>query len=314
MTIDANGCPSLTTLQVVAGFVSWLNILRVFAVGGAVVCAAILLYRWFGWLLEIFLLIPKEVYEVLGYLASAGLVISSMFVSGGNKEWFILGGSLFFGAMLYISSLIHSVENKPDRFFGILFIAWAAVAILYDDQIIGFLSIAAFVCMLGFAADVLPGIGYAVGFHDEDSLARTTTGGLIVLTAFVLARIFHSTLSFVNVFEAGAFWCGSFVGYLGLLIVSSRWYQGGRNYALMQVVNIVFGVAALAVGSIFGIGPLRGIGGTFFVLYLIEKPFEIPVESVTAYAAIGMLVSTLVGFGVYWAQNHMDVIRPYLLF
>lgn len=306
-------CPELTGLQKVAGFVTWMNILRVFAIVGVVGCAGYLLFRWFGWLLELFARIPKEFYEAVGFITSFALIISNERVSETNKLWCLLGGSLLFGAMLLITSALHKLQSRPVRLFGLLFVVWGAVALFYQSSAVGFITAGAFMGLLGFSAAVIP-CGYAIGFKDDDDVARATTSAFLLLALFVATRI-SGNFSRLQVFEQGALWFGAFVGYLGLLIASSKWYGGKRvHYVLMQIVTIVLGMAAIGVGSVFGIKPLLGVGGTFFVLYLIEKPFEIPKESATGFAVTGLLVSGALGLGVWWAQNHMDVVRPYLLF
>src|SRR5262249_28271802 len=108
-------------------------------------------------------------------------------------------------------------------------------------------------------------------------------------------QIFGKGSEITAIFADGALFLGTFVGYLGLLIASSRWYHGKKvNYVLFQAITIVAGIAALAIGSIFGIGELHKIGGTFFVLYIIEKLIEIPVEGLRAKAFIGLIISALV--------------------
>ena len=82
----------------------------------------------------------------------------------------------------------------------------------------------------------------------------------------------------------------------------------------MQVITIVAGMAAIGAGSLFDIPQLLGIGGTFFVLYLIEKPFEIPTQSMVGRALIGLFVASGIGGGVWWAQNNMELVQPFLLF
>lgn len=70
---------------------------------------------------------------------------------------------------------------------------------------------------------------------------------------------------------------GAFVYYLGLLILSSRYYNAGKgNYILLQIITVLSGVAAFFVGATFGVNILLSIGGTFFVLYLLEKYSELP--------------------------------------
>ncbi|MBI2039006.1 MAG: hypothetical protein HYT22_01865 [Candidatus Niyogibacteria bacterium] len=309
----AVSCPELTGLQVAAGFITWMNILRVLAIGVGVVCLGYLLFRWFGWLLEIFLYIPKEVYEGVGYALSVGLIISGYWLSETNMLWPVLTGCLLFGAMLIITGALHKLAPNWEHFFGILFLVWSAVALFYQSAPVGFIAVAALMGLVGFSAAVIP-CGYAIGFRDEDAVSRATTTAFIVLTGFVFLRVVGQSLPYIHVFEQGALWLGSFVGYVGLLIASSRWYAKRAIYPAMQLITILLGMAAIGAGSVFGIPQLLGIGGTFFVLYLIEKPFEIPVESAVGYATIGLFVSSCVGGGVWWAQNHMDLVRPYLLF
>ena len=66
--------------------------------------------------------------------------------------------------------------------------------------------------------------------------------------------------------------------------MSNRWYKPLNKQVLryvgMQVVTIISGMAGFHVGSTFHIGPLLGVGGTFFCLYLLEKYYEIPWKGV----------------------------------
>ncbi len=306
-------CVELTGLQVAVGFITWMNILRVFSIVIGVGCFAYLMWRWFGWLFEIFKYIPVEVYEVLGYVTSAATVISAYWLSEINQLWPLLGGCLLFGAMLVITGLIHDIKPNFERFFGTLFFVWSSVALFYQSEYVGFIAVGAFMGMLGFSAMIIP-CGYAIGFRDKDALSRATSAAFVVLIGFVTLRIVGQSLPYIHVFELGTLWFGSFIGYLGLLIASSRWYKNRVMYPAMQLITILLGMAAIGVGSVFGIPQLLGVGGTFFVLYLIEKPFEIPTENAIGYALIGLSVALCVGGGVWWAQNNMAVVKPYLLF
>lgn len=312
---QAPTCPELTTLQYLVGFVTLTNILMVFAVVIGVGSFSYLLFRWFSWLLEIFLHIPVQVYEVLGYTIAIGLMISGYWLSPTNEVWTSLVGSLFLAGMLMITGAIHNLSTNYERFFGTLFIVWAVIALFYQNPYVGFIAIGALMGMLGFSAAVIP-CGYIIGFRDDDALARATSAAFLILIAFVVLRVIGDTLPYAHVFEQGALWLGGFVGYLGLLIASSRWWyeRGTGEYIIMQVVTILLGITALAVGSVFGIPQLLGIGGTFFALYLIEKPFEIPVKSATTYATISLLVALVVGGCVWLAQNNMELVQPFLLF
>lgn len=306
-------CQELTVLQKAAGYVTWLNILKIFAIiiGAGAFC--FLFKNWVGKFIMLFVNIPKEMYEVLAYVGSSGLIFIGLFVSENNALWFGLTGCLLFAGALTLSAFLHDLKKSEVRFFSILFAVWSVVAILYGSSVIGFIAIGALMGLVGFSLWVTP-LSYAFGFKDEDHLGNATSTAFAVLLLFVFLRMTHITLPFVHVFESGAYWLGSFVMFLGLLIASSKWYDNRFPYVLMQVVTTIAGMLALYVGSVYDIAPLRGIGGTFFVLYLIEKPFEIPAESATGYAIISLLVALGVGSGVWWAQNHIDLVAPYLLF
>ena len=308
-------CPELTGLQRIAGVMSLTNTLMVFAISLGVISAGYLLFKWCSLLRTIFRLVPVEFYEVLGYLLTVALIVSGHWLATTDEQWTSLCGCLSLAIMLSITGLIHKLKPDYSQFFGTLFVVWGVVAAFYLNEYVGFIAVAAFMGMLGFSAVVIP-CGYAFGFHDDDALARATSVGFITLALFVLQRIIlgAATLPQVHVFEQGVFWIGSFVGYLGLLIASSRWYGNRASYFSMQLITILFGLAALGVGSIFGISPLLGIGGTFFVLYLIEKLYEIPYRSATAYAAVTLLVSLSLYGGAKWAQDHLTLIQPYLSF
>jgi hypothetical protein len=310
--LAAGECPDLTGLQVAAGFVTWLNVLSVFAVVIAVACVSVLLKEWFAFLLAAFAAIPVQVYEVLGYGLSLALVASGMWLAPADRLWPVFGGSLLFGGMLAITSQVHKLKGGAAGFHGILFAAWTAVAFAYGDSLVGFIAVLAFMGMLGFSAAVIP-MGFAVGFTDKDAVPRATSAAFLTTlagTGWYLAR----GMDPANPLLEGALWLGPMVLFLGLLITASSWYATRTPYAVRQIGPFALGIAGMMVGATYGVPHLAGIAGTFLVLYLIEKAADIPARSLTGYAAIGLVVSALIGGGVYWAQRHMDLIQPYLLF
>lgn len=299
-------CEDMTGLQVAAGFVTWMNVLRVFAIVVGAACLGFLLLRFFRH-------VPAQAYLGLGYVASAALMMSGAYVAPENQLWPVLGGCLLFGIVHWITGVVSGTKADPEAFFGVLVSIWGPVAVFYHENIVGFIAVGAFMGLLGFSAAVVP-MGYLLGFRDSKALSRATAAGFAVLAIYVAVRALGYQNQYLSVFEPGALWFGSFVGYLGLLISSSRWHDGGLPYALRQGITAVAGMAALAFGSLLAIPELLGIGGTFFALYLIEKPFDVPVKRMTGYAVTGLCVSAAVGGAVFWAQNHMDVVGPYLLF
>lgn len=307
------GCPELTWGQKAIGFISLMGILKVGAIGLGAACFCYLFWDIVKEFVKIFLKVPVWVYEVLAYALSGGLIIAGLFVSRINELWFALPGFLVCPLALCLTAMLHNIKPNSKRFFAALLAVWAPVAMLYDNTVLGFLAVSALMGLVGFSVWITP-LCYAFGFEDEDALGKATATGFWILAVFIVLRMLGIHPDFISVFEPGAFWLGSFVGFLGLLIASAKWYSAKFPYGLMNVLMILAGIAGLVTGTMWDIAPLMGISGTFFVLWAIEKPFEIPCQHLRSYAYIGLLVSIAVGFGVYFAQNHMDVIGPYLLF
>jgi hypothetical protein len=305
-------CPELTGLQKAAGLVTWMNIMWVFAIVLGIVCLGVLFLE----LIPLFAEIPAEAYEIALYAGSVGLMGWGYFLAPDIGPYVGFTGCLMLGASIMFTGHIHKLTQDLVRFFGILFVVWSGIALVYGSPLIGFIAVMALMGMLGFSVVVTP-LSYCIGFRDDDAVGNATSAAFLILGLFLGIRILGSNapnLENIMVFESGALWMGSFVGYLGLLIASSRWYKTHFPYVLMQAVTIAAGLGAIFVGSLRDIPELLGIGGTFFALYMIEKPFEIPAKSTLGYATIGLLVSAGVYGGVVWAKTHIDIVEPYLLF
>src|SRR5690606_30204777 len=112
----------------------------------------------------------------------------------------------------------------------------------------------------------------------------------VFLAVYVVNHIYATTqgttvaaLSYTDaVFGSGMLFVGTFVYHCGLLIVSSKYYlrEIDGHYWSLQAVTVLSGIAALYIGSVYELGMLRGISGTFFCLYVLEKYFEIPWKNV----------------------------------
>ena len=196
-------CPELTILQKAAGYITWLNILRIFAIVIGTGSFCFLFKNWVGNLIMLFVNVPKELYEVLAYVGSVGLIIVGLFISENNALWFGLTGCLLFGGALVLTAYLHKTETNEVLFFSILFAVWSVVAVLYQSSVIGFIAVAALMGVVGFSLWVTP-LCYAFGFKDEDKLGNATSTGFAILLLFVFLRMTHITLPFVHVFESGA--------------------------------------------------------------------------------------------------------------
>lgn len=302
----------LTRLQKFAGFITFVNIAWLVAIIIGVLSLLYLLRDLITWLVKLFVDIPVVVYEVICYLGSIGLIAFASTLGSGTASYVALTGCLLLGGAVAFTATRRN-WNSVEGIALFLFLVWGVVAMYFESSLIGFFSVIALMTSLGFSGAVIP-MGYVIGFKDDDSLGRATGASLIVLTGFVFLRVFGNSIPYLSVFESGALFMGSFVGFLGLLIASSRYYRDGEGYVAQQLITIVAGVLALFVGSTWSIPELQKIGGTFFALYAVEKFTDIPMEKARTYATVGLILSALIyGFCMMVKQNP-DTWRPYLLF
>ncbi len=299
----------LTPLQKFSGLITVVNVLWVIAIFVGVLCG---IYLFGDFLVNIMRGVPVEVYEGLLYIFSIGLAMYGRLLEPGIGPYVGLTACLLFAGGLSITMIAHKLNNFMVQFWAILFVTWSAVAIVYQSQMIGFIAVGALMALLGFSVIVMPFV-VVLGFEDEDSLGKATAAAFAILLLYTASIVFNFQMSWAKVFQNGALFLGSFVGFLGLDIASTRWYgRRNRNYALFQLIAILAGIFAIYVGSVYGIGELQKIGGTFFVLFLLTKLSEIPVESRRGYAVLGLFSSALIyGFCVY-VKSHPGVFGPYL--
>lgn len=304
--------PQLTGLQRFAGYITLINVLKTLGAALGVLCFTILFGSYVVDLIKALKNVPLVVYEVIFYGLSLGLLFYGKTLSAENAPYCGLVGSLLFAGAMAFSRKMRKFVDDGFRFFGILFIVWTTAALVYGSSMIGFIAVTALLGALGFSVAAGP-LCYCIGFKDEAAVGKATSSAFVILAAFVGMRVLGKHVAALAPFEFGALFMGSFVGYLGLLISSSRWYDGKRaNYVLFQIVTIVAGFAAIGIGSVFGIGELLKIGGTFFVLYILEKTIEIPAKGVRGYAAVGLAASVVLFAIGMFARSNMDMVAPYL--
>ncbi len=301
----------LTPLQQFAGTIDFLRIILVLGCI-ATVGAVVYLFRYYvEKLLQLLKGVPVVVYEIVFYAASLACGIWGWLLPEPMHNSLGLIGCLLLAGALGFSASHHRYLANAFRFSGILFLVWTIAALLFGSSIIGFIAIGALLSALGFSILVTP-LCYGFGFRDETTIGRATTAAFAVLALFIGLHLLGPLLPALAIFEFGALFLGSFVGYTGLLISSSRWYREKKNYWTFQVVTIIAGVGALFFGSVFHIDELQKIGGTFFILYCIEKLMEIPTRSKPAFALLFTIVGIIIIGFCWFALTHQELFRQFL--
>jgi len=282
--------------------------------------ASILIVVGASWVFVVFILpalnqfMTVYMWEVLIYLACFGLMVA-------GKIYFTPSAAPFVALLGYLSLIgavrftlkIHKYRfkqwEKPQVIISLLMtLAYAAFALWYGSQLLGFLAVVAFMSYLGFSVWVLP-MCYAIGFDDDGDgavISRAVGAAFIMVGIFVAQQITGFALGGFDVFSVGIEYMGSFVYFIGLLILSSKWieeeYSG--HFALMQFIMIGSGIGAMFLGSFWDLGVLRSIGGTFLALWAVEKYIEIVDWEHWAWGVLGLGL-LLYGAGMI-AQHHPE--------
>ena len=295
------------------GLTTFFHVIIVLAIIGAVVFFAYLFRSAVKRLIELLKSIPQVVYEVLLYALSLGCLVGGYVgVEGTLRPYMGFIGCLLFVAALGFTSAKRKLDPGNPWFGGTLFVVCAAATIAFDSPLTGFMAVAALFWTLGFAVEVFP-LCYAFGFKSDSALGKATSAAFAILAVFVGMRIAGISNDVLNNFEIGALFMGSFVGYLGLLIASSRWYNHRNNsYVLFQLITIVAGIAALFVGSVFAISELQKIGGTFFVIFYVEKLIELLSTKKISYALWGLVLCVIAIALSLYSISHLAIVSQYL--
>jgi hypothetical protein len=321
------------------GFGIFLNTVIVLA-GIALLLAVVGLVGFY--LRPLLVAIPAPVYETDAYAVTFLTLLSGylwrpfhFWLVTIQPLWFVVPAAFAFGGCVCLSYWLHWERRRkgtraavyagpgyvrfPAVLFGLCTLVWGALALLYHHlfpqaaipHFLAFISVMALQSFMGFSVITAPGC-IAMGWERDSQVARSTQSSLILLAAFVVIKLSGADAGEgVKLFETGCVFMGAFVYYLGLLVLSSKWYRWRakdaavrqRRYLQMQAVTVASGVAALYLGSTFGIGSLLGIGGTFFAIYLLEKYYEIPWKGIGwAWSLIGVAVALY--FFVGFAREH----------
>ncbi|WP_019509391.1 hypothetical protein [Pleurocapsa sp. PCC 7319] len=269
-----------------------------------------------GWLMRLYFLpllqlIPPIVYESALYAFIVGVTAPGYWLYPEEiYQYVLLSGCLSLVGMLSFSYWQHKTSWRKfcqkislDPFSLcalILFFIWSAVAIADQNIAIAFLAVIALEAFWGFTVAVMP-LTYMIGFRHRAVIPRTMIFSLFLLIIYVIAEITNIKLSLLDVFTPGIKYMTSFVYFLGLLIVSSKWYfrKNHNLYWSMQGLTIISGVTALYVSSIWQISILKGVSGTLFIFYLVEKYLELPWTRKTwAWSMLGLSLILYVCVGL----------------
>lgn len=252
--------------------------------------------------------IPVDAWEkILHFLA-----FSLMFLN--PHSWLVfLGCLVFFIALSLTFKLRHRQNNNVQEMSWILFAVWSVAALYQQNREAGYLATMALESALGFV--VIQGeLITVIGFEDETLIPSATLSSffLILIGTFLhITRINAFTIPFTRPF----LFIGTFVYFIGLIILSSRlYYDKDKNQDLfwfLQVVSFLSGLLSMLFGPLFGIPFIQAVGGTMFVFWLLEKYAEL-----MSWRDLSGIAVNLFGFGIllYAVAYFLRAFPQYFIF
>jgi len=299
-------CAELTPLQHAAGFITFVNVMWVIAVGLGVVCIGMLAAFYARELKNV----PKAVWEGLLYLSGLGLTVGGALVDSVAAEFIGLAGVCLFGLGLGFSANWRRWK-KPTPILVMFSIVGCAVAVAYDSYVLGTLGI--------IATMITVGVGLAfervIDWFGDHELLYVSAIAFFFVGIYVLGEVAILELGALAVFGPGAIYLGAWAGF-GSLVFSASTYRtklGAVDYLVLQPLTALICVGGMAVGEVLSIPDLAENAGSFFVLWLFSKFIDIPKDNVPQTAFIGLAAAASVWCVAWFARTHPDLVGPYLL-
>lgn len=307
-------CPELTPLQQAVGYIDspgvllFLGAILVVAGAGAVLSRLI----DFSWM-------SANAWGFFGCALSAGLSTYGLWAPELFTQIVPVGVVTFIGALILapsLAALLSGGDGPPSVYFIILTVAYAVMASVLQDRAIGFLAVLALLSALGFTG-VGGGLSYMIGFRSEDHLPGATVVGIVLSGGYTLANFYNAFPTWLSVFEDGAFWVGTFVAGLGMLITSAKWYSKEEEarrmpYLLRQALTVAVLIGAMYAGVMINNGTLLYIAAAFALLFIIEKLYELAPENVLSYGLLTVALGAGLIYGGNWLSSNMDTVQTYI--
>jgi len=285
--------PNHGILHRLVGFISFWNVIKVVATILIVISIRNVIGYFLSFLSPIFdfvmptivafLIWIKPVYEAIIYVISLLLLSQSLWYPNDIAKYIAFTGSVFsFGAFIY-SSMLHLEDTGRGKESWIIImglyvaLTFGIPATWYNSSFLGFLSCCGVYTALGFV--VIPlGLGVAIGWDKDDKMQQT----MVVNAMFLMCSLMIPHLKDLDTIETlfdpfrfGIHAMGTSIFLLGMLIISSKWYESKtttiiRNGQMIGLIIILF-----YIGNVNEIPSFVNNAGVFTVLYGLEKYAEL---------------------------------------
>ena len=294
----------LTSLQVAAGYVTFTNTIMFLATLAGLVFTGILCLN----LMSVFRNVPEIVWKFLLYLTTGVLCGASFWASAGSTPYieFVGAGVAALAIALCLSDLADMLKieakSATSWYVGVTVIV-GVFALIQQNNMAAGIAVLGLISLLGFTAFSKPGL-IVMGFESKSVLWQATFGALFVLVPTTLIKIQYGSLGAFEVFAPAIGWLCTLVVSIGLLIGSTRFFGHETTllYVLRNVFMVVFAVFCIWAGTMHGQVEMQRIAGTVLVIWIFEKPWDIPNAGLVGYSLMGMLTCG----GLFKLMQHMQ--------
>jgi hypothetical protein len=203
-----------------------------------------------------------------------------------NKEYgfyISLTGASFYFCLVFFHNYLYDTkegsiwfnsedENKDFIFKSILItITFFSLSLYYNSILFSFATVLIFYCIFGFYTKCY-GLCYVIGFEDKNSMLKIIINSFILLLIFIIIRALNINNEMIELYRSPIQIFGTFTYFLGLLIISSIYYDEiKKSYVERQIIFVVSLLVVLFVGNVYDLPSLTNTAYVFGALYLMEK-------------------------------------------
>jgi hypothetical protein len=253
--------------------------------------ASLIIVLSLGWLFAIYIVpllkrVPMIVYELLLYLLAFAFIWNGQFATEGAGQFVALPGILGLGILFPVSYVRRAMKKSNRSFefhrnalvilFLVLSLIWGFVAIRYQSDLIGFLTVLSAIWTLTLTRWVRTLLA-PFGYEKENPLIEIMAMAFGLLALHLVAEL-HGLAPEYRYFALGVLWLGTYGYFAALEVMASKWRHSNqpKRYIYWQLFAIFSAVVGLYIGIYWQIDNLSETAGTFLLIYTLTKYIELP--------------------------------------
>jgi len=271
-----------------AGVMTFTNVLFIISIVAIVIAGVGILTCVFG---PYFFNLSRNSKCIVGYILSFLIfLLAEYYSSVGVQSYIAFLSCLVFGVSYSYMVTQWSIYMGREfhRFLIIPLIIYGFIAIHFQSKLIGFIAVAVFedfICYIIISNPWLQRFAY------EPVYVCFIGSAFLVATYIIYLIALRQYLSFIapyiDVFEIGILGIGTFACFTSLLILGSVFYRSRERF-VYNIIAICFGMLSFFLGSLMPqLALFRGVASTFFVIYLMQKWFEVRWGALWAVGLLG---------------------------